>query len=57
MLQAQDRLGELLDDRGVEAGAGGEHGVLGRFEHAGPAAVDLPDAPVVREEVDVPEHL
>ena len=30
---------------------------LGRSEYAGPTAVDLPDAPVVREEVDVPEHL
>jgi hypothetical protein len=30
---------------------------LGRFEQARPASVDLPDAPGVREEVDVPEHL
>jgi predicted nucleic acid-binding Zn-ribbon protein len=29
----------------------------GRFEHRRPLAVDLSDAPVVREEVDVPEHL
>ena len=30
---------------------------LGRFEHARPSSVDLPDTPGVREEVDVPEHL
>lgn len=29
----------------------------GRFEHAHPVALDLPDAPVVEEQVDVPEHL
>jgi DNA-directed RNA polymerase subunit RPC12/RpoP len=35
----------------------GEPGPLSRFEHARAAARDLPDAPGVREEVDVPEHL
>jgi hypothetical protein len=35
----------------------GDPAPLGRFEHAGPVAVELPDAPVVREQVDVPEHL
>ena len=29
----------------------------GRFEHAQPVALDLPDAPVVQQQVDVPEDL
>ncbi len=35
----------------------GEPKPLGRFEHARAASVDLPDAPVAGEQVDVPEHL
>ena len=35
----------------------GDPAPLGRFEHARPTSVDLPDAPGVREKVDVPEHL
>jgi hypothetical protein len=37
--------------------AEGDPAPLGRFEDARPTAVDLPDAPGVREQVDVPEHL
>jgi hypothetical protein len=35
----------------------GDPAPLGRFEQRGPASVDLPDAPVVSEQVDVSEHL
>ena len=34
-----------------------EPGPLGRFENARAGSVDRTDAPVVREQVDVPEHL
>ena len=37
--------------------AEGDPSPLGRFEHRRPASLDLPDAPGVREQVDVSEHL
>ena len=35
----------------------GDHAPLGRFEQRGAPSVDLPDAPVVGEEVDVSKNL